>query len=335
MCGMRGSIKRRKGRDRSQSLFSTWLHYPSRLLGLLPRSYIWFSALTLFLVLSWFVIDWMVGKAMALKTYRIDPTCVRCTERPRWLDMSSPAAGDVLAGIRKALERVGSRSIFDEELIPLTEKAILDECPWVESVVATERAYPSQLKIKVRLRKPAAFFYRRGRKYGVDSDGVVITSRPVSGSGAEAQQKKRVNQNLPVIRGFDLTPSPRMGEVFPAGALIEGAAVADEIHLFDTVFGIEQGDGGSLITIGTIDVSGYGRGQPDDVILLTDQGVRLLWGRSARHFRYDGIDPTPEEKANQLRKVCEIHPGLVGLSEVTLTFDSPSYRLKQGSISND
>ena len=288
----------------------------------MPAGLAGFLVLFLFLSASWMIVRWIMDEARGLDEFTIDPTQVRCSARPEWLDMSSDTASDIMSRVRGTLSRFRNQSIFNDRFLQLLREDLARGCPWVEVVVAAEREFPSQLKVRLRLRRPASVFYRRSTGFYVDSRGVVIDAFPIS------RRENIAAAGLPVIRGADLSAPPRPGQVFQDEALREGAAVGTEI------LGLARLLGSRMVPIESIDVSGYGRGRPDDVVLITEGNTRLLWGRSARHAEYRGIDPSLEEKADNLGKVLAARPGLKGVAEVTLTFRKPSYSLKIDGVTD-
>ncbi len=300
-----------------------WLLSPVRVYNRIPTGVAGFLVLLLFLTASWMITRWIMDEARGLDDFTIDPTQVRCSARPEWLDMSSDTASDIMSRVRGTLSRFRNQSIFNDKFLQLLREDLGRGCPWVEVVVAAEREFPSQLKVRLRLRRPASVVYRRSTGYYVDSRGVIIDAFSIS------RKENIAAAGLPVIRGADLSAPPRVGRMFQDDALREGAAVGTEILDLARLLGP------LMVPIKSIDVSGYGRGRPDDVILITEGNTRLLWGRSARHAAYRGIDPSLEEKANNLEKVLADRPGLKGVAEVTLTFQKPSYSLRTDGITGN
>ncbi len=279
-------------------------------------------SLFLFLLIAWLMVSWILNRARTIPTYRVDPSVVRCTGRPDWLGMSTGPGRDVMADIKRTVDGLPNESIFNDAFIRLLRHKIEQGSTWVDEVVAVERVFPAQVKIRLRLRQPAAVFYRRNNGYYVDARGVVIdVFRAGRTTGID-------HVGLAQIQGMSLIAPPRLGSVYPDEALTEGAAVAAEV--LQMVRNLPKG----ALDVTLIDVSGYGRKQSDDVVLITKRGVRILWGRSSRHGEYRGIDPTPEEKTRNLAKILKIEPGLEGVAEVTLTFQQPTYTLRADNLTD-
>jgi len=282
-----------------------------------------FISLFLFLLIAWLMVNWILNQARTIPTYRVDPNVVRCTGRPDWLDMSSGPGRDVMADIKRTVDGLPNESIFNDAFVRLLRHRIEQGSTWVDDVVAVERVFPAQVKVRLRLRQPTAFFCRRNSGYYIDARGVVIDVFRTDAAGGGGRQ------DLAEIQGMNRVAAPRLGAAYPDEALKEGAAVAAEV--VDMVRSL----GKRAIEVAVIDVSGYGRQQPDDVVLITRTGARILWGRSSRHSEYRGIDPTPEEKTRNLEKILKLEPRLKGVAEVKLTFKKPSYTLHPDSVTGN
>lgn len=326
--GLFGSNRKRTSRSRSGRV-SDWFLLPVRVYGWIPESVATVLILLLFLTASWMIVRWIMDEARMLPVFTVDPATVRCSARPEWLDMSSDTAAEIMYEIESSLSRLKPETIFDDTFLHLLRKEVCKGCPWVEDITAVERDFPSQVRIRLELRRPAAVFFRRDRAYFVDDRGVVITSFVPSRASGSQGVDGGLSLGLAVIRGIDLTAAPRAGQVFPDRALVEGAAVAAEVSRLEHLLGDDS------VRIRTIDVSGYGRGLSDDTVLITSSGARLLWGRSESHAEFRGIDPSVEKKAENLKRVLKERPGLDGVAEVKLTFDKPAYTLKVESLTGD
>jgi len=312
-----------KKAGRGPNRLGEWLLVPIRFYESVPPRFMGFISLFLFLLIAWFMVNWILNQAKTIPTYRVDPNVVRCTGRPSWLDMSLGPGRDVMADIKRTVDGLPNESIFNDAFIRLLRHRIEQGSTWVDDVVAVERVFPAQVKVRLRLRQPTALFYRRNSGYYIDARGVVIDVFRADAAGGAGRQ------DLAQIQGMSLVAAPRLGSVYPDEALKEGAAVAHEVG------GLVRRIGKDAIEVTVIDVSGYGRQQPDDVVLITRGGARILWGRSARHSEYRGIDPTPEEKTRNLEKILKLEPRLDGVAEVTLTFKQPSYTLRTDSVTDN
>ncbi len=303
------SPKRRKGRKKG-GLFS--------LLGntLLKGGLAGFFVKTLVFVsisaIALLIIGILSGRAKKLSCFVVHTPAVRCISRPSWLASSDRLTAEVVGGIQEACSSYPSRSIFDDTFERAFAGASARFSPWIESLESFQRVYPSQYRVKFRLRRPVALFVDQGRSYFIDKSGVVISS-------VVQLDKGRIKAAVPVITGFGDVVSLSNGEAAPNRRLVEGAAVAREAELIQNM-----GELASSISLREIDVSGYGRGLADDVTLITDRSVRILWGRSSLNSRFSGIDPTPQKKASNLYQLLKERKGLSGISVVNLALHEPT-----------
>ena len=311
---MKGGSRKKR---RSGTGFQQGLERITSSLLRMPKAPAACAGVLLFLLVSWLIVNAIVGSATGMEEFDLHPRHYRCTGRPAWLDPSSEMAVDLSHSIRAVLGRMPVQSMFDEELLERMRRAIIQACPMVEDVRAADKVFPSQVRLQLVLRRPKAVFLRDNRHWYVDSRGVVLFSAPADeprGSGLSP---------LPIIVGADMRTTPVAGYLYPDRALCEGALVAEEIDVLKEI------KSNPPIVVTAVNVSDYGRNQPSGVVLETRSGARLLWGRSARGSRYSSNDPRPEEKARNLRKILEIRPGLAGVAQVTLSFRSPSYVLEE------
>lgn len=301
----RKKSSRSKKKVKRSGLFSQW--FWSGLKVQFSRFMTRGAAFGLLLLLGLLLVEWVTHRARDMDFFRVHTKTVRCLGRPEWLAASNRITTEVVGGIQTNLSRFPSNQIFDETL----EKALMNHpdafSPWIESVQGFERIYPSRYRVRLKLRRPVAVFSESNRSFFIDGSGVVITS-------VDHLDQGRISSDLPLITGFGTAHPVREGLSTRNRALIEGAAVAREIEIFKEI------DKVSDLRISEIDVARFGEGRPDGVTLYTGDNVRIQWGRSAQNIRFQGIDPTPMEKAIKLRTVLEDRPGLKGVQEVKLTF---------------
>lgn len=266
----------------------------------------------LLLFLAVLLLGWLTEQARRFPRFKVYPKATRCLGRPAWLASSERLTSEVVSEIQgEILARWPVITIFDQDL----EEALLENpssfSPWIESVESFERIYPSRYGIALKLRKPVATFVDGNRSYFIDGKGVVIT--PV-----DHLDRGLIRASVPRITEFK-----KAGEIIPGypvrnRRLIEGAQVAQEIGVFDDV-GIPPSL--RIVEINVFNYSEGKKGEAHDVVLYTVENVSILWGRSSRHKAFEGIDPSPRQKALKLKKALDKFPGLKGLTEVNLTQD--------------
>jgi hypothetical protein len=287
--------------------------------GLLPRLFKGPMLFLLLLLAAVVILGWLSEQARRFPRFRVYGEAVRCLGRPAWLAASERLTSEVVSDIQdEILRRWSALTVFDDDLDRALRERPAAFSPWIESIEAFERIYPSRFRIEVKLRKPVATFEESSRSYFIDANGVVVAPVAYLDQGL-------VKVSVPRITEFDKAGELIAGRPVWNRRLIEGAAVAAEIAVFDEV-GIPP----SQLEIDEINVANYQEGRTAarydpghdparDVILFGNGGVPILWGRSARHKQFEGIDPSPRQKALNLKKVLERFPGLAGLKEVNLT----------------
>lgn len=263
-------------------------------------------------------IEWIAQQAKDSSHFTVHPKALQCISRPSWLASSEHLTAQIVGDVQRVLDRCPPASIFDERIERLFREDPSLFGPWIRSVEVFERLFPSQYRVKLKLRRPVAIFVHEDRSYLIDGLGVVITS-------LDRLDRGEIRAALPVITGFRQAGVVREGQVPLNRRLLEGAAVAREIEVFHAM------DLSSRFRVVEIDVSGHGRGKAEDVILLTDRNLHILWGRSLQNNpRFKGIDPSPQKKAANLQRVLKERPGLEGVAGVNLAFDEPYLILKEG-----
>jgi hypothetical protein len=263
-------------------------------------------------------LEWVTRLAQGFPAFTVYPEALRCISRPAWLAASERLTSMLLGDIHRVFAAYPPDSIFSARLEQAFTQNPSAFSPWIESIETFERVFPSRFRITVKLRRPVAVFAHEGRSYFIDGRGVVITS-------TDTVDRDAFGFALPVVRGFGDAGYVRDGRAALNKSLVEGAAVGRELEVLD-LLGISE-----FLRIREIDVSRYGEGKPEDVTLVTEDDVRILWGRSARNPRFRGIDPTPRQKGEKLAALLEKVPGLDGVAEVNVTFDKIFYRLNDGS----
>jgi hypothetical protein len=272
-----------------------------------PRMFTRSFLLVLIVVLGLLTIEWVAGQAGENPRFTVHPDSLKCLSRPQWLATSDRITSEIMGSIQEEISRFPPEAIFSDTIEEAFKTRLNDFSPWIESVRTFQRIYPSRYRVELKLRKPVALFLDRSRSYFIDAAGVVIAS-------VDQLDRGKVKAALPLVTGFGDLGHVVEGQHTRNRRLIEGAAVAKEIEVFQALEPLQA------IRVVEIDVSAFGSNKPDGVTLYTAQNVRILWGRSARNTRFRGIDPSPLEKARSLEQVVRRNPGLRGVDTVTVTF---------------
>ena len=72
-----------------------------------------------------------------------------------------------------------------------------------------------------------------------------------------------------------------------------------------------------------VTLTGIRVGADDLVLLHTDTGVELEWGRSSRQRHLAAYDIPPRGRLDNLADVLAVRPGLAGVARVELWLDRP------------
>lgn len=282
----------------------------------IPRLFTRSFLLVLIVVLGLLMVEWVSGQAGDYRRFTVYPDSLKCLSRPQWLASSDRITSEIMGSIQEELSLFPPEAIFSETMEEAFKTRLRDFSPWIESVKTFQRIYPSRYRVELKLRKPVAIFLDRSRSYFIDASGVVIAS-------VDQLDRGRVKAALPMVTGFgDLGPVVE-GSHTRNRSLIEGAAVAKEIDVFQTLGALKT------LRVVEIEVSAFGSNRPDGVTLYTSDNVRILWGRSARNASFRGIDPSPMEKARSLERVMDGNPGLRGIDTVTVTFRNAKPTIKR------
>jgi len=192
-------------------------------------------------------------------------------------------------------------SIFDPGLVGRVGLAF-ESCPWIRRVVAVERAFPDQLRVRFEYRRAHVAVRRANGYVLVDEEGVRLP-----GVFAEPPACERAS----LITGVASLPA-EPGKKWEDPALSEAMAMAEYAHSNDLL---------RRIGVREIDVANFGgRADPrrSELTILTRAGCELAWGRTPATARFG--DASSEEKLENLREVMAAYPDLNGLRRVKLYF---------------
>jgi cell division septal protein FtsQ len=233
----------------------------------------------------------------------VDPAAAVAHSPAPWLDR------DDLESIREDSGLLGRRfSFFTPGLDRIFEEAY-ESSPWVRRVTGVRLVYPNRVYVALEVRRPVCAVPWRSRGLLlVDENGVRLP-------GVRSRPPPGLSKPFPRLLGVTGRPVAP-GEVW-SGQVCEGAAVA--LDLTGMPEALKR-----AVPIAAIDVGNVG-GRKDrvesEIVLVTDSGVRIEWGRSRRSPLGD-LDPPVTDKFLRLEQALRAYPGLRGVGTVKLQYDA-------------
>jgi hypothetical protein len=253
----------------------------------------------------------MKGEVERFPDLQVYPRAFRPVRVPSWADDS------LVRSLRETSAALPPFSILDPDL-----KGTLDRHwrrnPWVREVTRVDKEFPNRLTVTAKIRRPIAWIELADREA---PDGVAwfpVDASCVRLPGEVVEPPKASEPPIPLVRGAGARSVPGEGRVWNDEAIRDGVAVA--LELFDLYNSPLYG----RVSIAAIDVANTG-GRVDakasEIVLVTDSGKQILWGRS-RRTRAFGELPTGE-KLEHLDRILEAYPGLAGVEQAKVQFEQP------------
>jgi len=189
--------------------------------------------------------------------------------------------------------------------------------PWVEKVVSVEKKYPRTMRLRLKLYVPVAFISMNGSYRLLDGNGVLLPGM------YEERQCRRAG--LPLIATLRKS-APEVGEVWNDEGVRAGCAVAkiikDEKDTLRT----------KIAVIDVMNIGGRIKKDASEIVLVTADGARILWGRSPLEWKPGEL--TVEQKIQNLKGIrfalaLEGQP-LASKEYIDIRFDPPV--VKEGGI---
>ena len=227
--------------------------------------------------------------------FRVPKSSSRAEVAPRWAD---PAASEGVVTLP-----VDRAHLMDPGLVEEVADSFARN-PWVRRVVAVERRFPDQVRVRLEMRAPRLAVKRLRGYTLVDGDGVCLP-------GTYARPPVRAMEVL----GAASTPPA-------AGRRWEGPEIAAALEMTSLA-----GGEGILRELGirAIDVAnlnGRRDAKSPEVTLLAASGASIGWGRVPSSARFG--EPALGEKLDNLRRATENYPGLEGLVSVKVHQKGPA-----------
>jgi hypothetical protein len=227
--------------------------------------------------------------------FRIPKAMARAAVAPAWADPSGPESVVLLPA--------GRETLMDPDLVSGVAASFASN-PWVRRVVAVERAFPDQVRVRLEMRTPRLSVRRPGGIIFVDRDGVRLPGT-----------YGRVHLRTLEVTGTASVP-PGAGRVW------EGAEIARALEMASLIEGEKVLRG---LDVRAVDVSNLnGRLDPKspDLSLATAGGAMIGWGRAPSDPRFG--EPALSEKLDNLRRAAENYPRLEGVASVKIHQKGPA-----------
>jgi hypothetical protein len=222
--------------------------------------------------------------------FTVDPSAWQVRSRPDWL--SDGLAAKLARDISRGL--ANRPSLLDADGLARWEDELSSISPWVLSVERIEPRFPGRADVRLTLRRPVM---------SVMDDILIAASGHVLGLGE-----------------VSILPKPLLYEgPHDDAPLRESAAAAGELVPFRD----------ELDALG-VHIERVGIASDETVVFITDRGVVLSWGRSARESSLSYLDLPFRARIENLKLVLVDHPGLAGVARVQLWTDSPVVVLRGG-----
>ncbi|HEU4335230.1 MAG TPA: hypothetical protein VFT32_12105 [Candidatus Eisenbacteria bacterium] len=230
--------------------------------------------------------------------FKLAPQAARATVAPSWAD---PAAGESVVVLP-----AGRDSLLDPDLVPRVAASFASN-PWVRRVIAVERSFPDQVRVRLEMRTARLALRRAGGCVLVDRDGVRLPGL----------YDKAPRYALEVAGSASVPPAPgRVWEGPEIACALEMASLAESEPVL------------RALDIRLLDVANLnGRRDPKspDLSLATAGGSVIGWGRAPSAARFG--EPALSEKLDNLRRATENYPRLEGVASVKVHQRGPA-RLK-------
>lgn len=227
--------------------------------------------------------------------FKIPKSMARAAVAPPWADAASTESVVLLPA--------GRDTLMDADLVTGVAASFASN-PWVRRVVAVERAFPDQIRVRLEMRTPRLSVRRAGGLILVDRDGVrlpgvydrnPLRSMEVTGTASAPPAAGRVWEGPEIARALEMA------------ALAEGERILRGLD------------------VRAIDVSNLnGRRDPKspDLSLVTACGAVIGWGRAPSDPRFG--EPALSEKLDNLRRAAENYPRLEGVASVKVHQKGPA-----------
>jgi hypothetical protein len=244
-----------------------------------------------------------------LDCYQVDASTLTPTLLPSWAGPAVRRELSVLPGVPRRF------SIMQPAVCERVAAAFLQN-PWVDEVLSVRKVYPRRILVDLKLRRPVAAVLTN-RKYYLVDDAARRLSPPLD-------RWPQTPQALPVIIvSTELLPDP--GQKWLNRGVKAGASVARTL--------LDNRD--RLMTrfaaIDVTNIDGRRSAVSSDILLITDKGTVVKWGRSPLLVNSPG-ELTPAEKIIKMVVFEEKRGPLSNYRYVDIRFDNAQHGPRVDSV---
>ncbi|MBI1849280.1 MAG: hypothetical protein HYR85_02945 [Planctomycetes bacterium] len=261
----------------------------------------------------------MKGEVEHFPDIQVYPRAFRPVRVPTWADDS------LVRSLRETSAELPPFSILDADL-----RASLDRHwrrnPWVREITRVDKEFPNKLTVTARIRRPIAYVELPDKSA---PDGVAwfpVDSSCVRLPGETTTPPKPGATPIPLVQGTGAATVPAAGRVWDDEGVRDGVAIA--LELFD----LYNSPIYDRLKIAAIDVRNTG-GRIDrkasEIVLATDAGKLILWGRSRRTKAFGEISTA--DKLAHLTRILDAYPSLAGVEKAKVYFEQPYVVLEDAS----
>jgi len=258
---------------------------------------------------SWFVI--LRSYVARLDCYQVDARTLTPTTLPSW---AGPAVRDELSVLPGIPERF---SIMSPGICERVASAFQHN-PWVDEVLSVRKVYPRRIFVELKLRRPVAGVLVREKYYLVDAAGHRLTP-PID-------RWPRGPDSLPVLI-VSTNLMPELGELWNNRGVKAGASVART--LLENRSKLQT----HFAAIDATNIDGRRNALTSDILLITDKGTVVKWGRSPLLVNSPG-ELTPAEKIIKMILFEEKRGPLSNFRYVDIRFDNAQHGPRLDSVAS-
>ena len=240
------------------------------------------------------------------------------TTMPPWLH---PRAGQQLAKVVREAQTSGDRpaSLLDTSR-PQRLADLLGQQSWISAVEEVRSEWPADMHLRFRIRRPMAVVSWRGEDWLLDDLGMALPSglfrHRIPGEEPSALLVSQATALvLPRFTGLPragLGPGLGQGSDARDRALIHGLAVVRDLNQRDMVERL------AVAAVDLSNVAGKRNHLASEVVLISQQGTRIEWGRSSASGR---LQRTTASKLDHLESVLNRSASLQAVRSLSLRWD--------------